>query len=716
MRSDMENKHAALHCPKRGFVRRERKLPPSVIVHCCAGWGKSVFLAQLERDLSEKAAAFSLEGARGAEDVTALLRTAAERLTGKEFDDSFDVSDFIRLAEERQWVILADDLDRARASVGIIRRLIMSASENGFRFVGACRRVPGGLLNAFPDGDCAEMTARELAFTDEETLQMLGLYGAGKIPVTMETAAALARYTGGFPAAQLFMLDRTENSDTIALAADARLKRYIESNILGELDAGLSSYLKRAALLEEYGVDLGESLSHSAADGCAIDPSELFSDGIIAKSGEKYALTPVMRQTLSGMLTAGERRKLFVETVKGFIESNGISEAIAMLDKCKDASAVESVLLNCGAKLLENCEFELIGYCADILDRLGKPARAETLGILAQYYYYKGDFSRMEGCYNRADSMFGKDNIYSACRKLYNGLLRYEKNRALYSRNVIDAEKFLRENNAPLPFLYGVERERLDRILRGGAKSDGSLCVRRFGRFSVTSSVNGYELQWRTKKAYELMAYMLENGGKPVSRDKLINVLWPYEVPNNAVAMLHNIIYSIRKELSAAGTDNFIQYAHKYYSLDMSQIKDEDKDIFHICDAYTGGSMSEVIERRDTLRGYWGEYLEGIDRDWANNLREHYDKCFVDVSLTLAEYYHEQGDYTSELSVLNNAAALDPYSEKIVRDILFCYVAQGRPNKAKEKYESFSEFIGNELGITPGKWLRGEFLSCFSEE
>jgi len=713
----MENKRAALHCPKRGFVRRERELPPSVIVHCCAGWGKSVYLAQLERDFSEKAAAFSLEGARGAEDVTALLRAAAKRLTGEELAVGFDVSDFIRLAEERQWVILADDLDRApdSASIGIIRRLIMSASENGFRFVGACRRVPGILLNAFPDGDCAEMTARELAFTNEETLQMLALYGAGKIPVTMETAAALAKYTGGFPAAQLFMLDRAESTDTISLAADARLKRYIESNILGELDAGVSSYLKRAALLEEYGVDFGESLSAPPPDGYSIDPGELFSDGIIARSGEKYALTPIMRQTLSGMLTAREHKNLFGEAMKDFIEGGRVVKAIAMLDKCKDASAVESVLLNCGAKLLENCEFEFIGYCAEIFDRLGKPARAETLGILAQYYYYKGDFSKMEDCYNRADSMFGKDNIYSACRKLYNGLLRYEKNRALYSQNVIDAEKFLRENNAPLPFLYGVERERLDIILRG-AKPCGCLCIRRFGRFSVTSSINGYELQWRTKKALELMAYMLENGRKPISREKLLNVLWPYEVPNNAVAMLHNIIYNIRKELLAAGTDNFIRYAHKYYSLDMSQVKDEDKDIFHICDAYTGGSVSEVIECRDTLRGYWGEYLEGIDHDWANNLREHYDKCFVDISLTLAEYYHEQEDYSSELSILNNAAALDPYSEKIVRDILFCYIAQGRPNKAKERYESFSKFIGNELGITPGKWLRNEFLSCFSEE
>lgn len=718
MHSGLKSRRAVLHCPKRGFVRRKRKLPPSVIVHCCAGWGKSVFLAQLERDFWGKAAAFSLEGVRSAEDLTALLRSAAGGLTGEKIADNFGVSELIRLAEEQHWIILADDIDRTcdSAVLGIIRKLIMSTSENGLHFAGACRRVPGILLDLFPNGDCAEMTARELAFSSDETLQMLELYGREKGPVNIETADTLAKYTDGFPAAQLFMLDSAENADTIALAVDSRLKRYIESNILGELDAGVSSCLKHAALLEKYGIDFGELLSDLFTDGSTIDPGELLSDGIIVKSGGKYALIPVMQQAFSDMLTASERKELLGEAVRSFVKNNKIVEAIAMLDRCGDVSSIEGILLDCGTRLLENREFELIGYFADIFDHLGEPVNAETLDILAQYYYYKGDYVRMESCYNRADSMFGRENIYSVYRKLYNGLIRYEKNHSLYSENVISAEKFLRENKAPLPFLYSADRELFDRILHSGANPGGNLLIRKFGKFSITSVVNGYELQWRTRKACELMAYMLENNGKPVSRDKLLNVLWPFDIPNNAVAMLHNIIYNIRRELTAAGTENFIRYSNKCYSLDMSQVKDEDKDIFHICSAFTGGSVSEVIEYRNTLREYWGKYLEGIDSDWANNLREHYDKCFVDISLTLAEYYHEQGDYSSELSVLNNAAALDPYSEKIVRDILFCYIAQGRPNKAKEKYESFSDFIGNELGITPGKWLRSEFLSCFSEE
>ena len=214
------------------------------------------------------------------------------------------------------------------------------------------------------------------------------------------------------------------------------------------------------------------------------------------------------------------------------------------------------------------------------------------------------------------------------------------------------------------------------------------------------------------------MAYMLENGGRPVSRETLLNILWSVEIPNNAVAMFHNIIYNMRREFAAAGVEDLIRYSGKCYSLDMPQIEDEDSEIFEICETFTSGDLSigELIKKRGIMRGYWGKYLENIDSSRANNLREYYDKCFVDISLVLAEHYHDTGDFASELEILGNAAELDPYSEKIVRDILYCYAAQGRPNKAKEKYDSFCEFIGNELGITPGKWLRSEFLLCFNEE
>ena len=715
---------SVFHAPKRGYVRRKRELPPSVILHACAGWGKSVFLAQLENELSDKAAAFSLEFCEGKEELEQMLRDSAERLLGSALSERFGVEEFITLCKEHKWTVLADNIDRSdKTASRIVRRLALEASEDGYRFVGACREIPGELLSAAVDGDCLEITTAELAFTEGETSDMLKLFGKKSDP---SAARSLLEYSGGYPVAQAFVLSCVRNSgqyeDWSACAELSQLSRYISANILEDLDKELCSYLKCTAFLGKCGMDTARAVLPLLLQFAKHTPREmlamLIGNGILVNNKElsEYPeYSPAVRQALSGMLSESERSGLLSRAVSFSIENNMLAEAVSMLDGCGNSSAVENILIKRGRALLENREFELIGYCADIFDRCGAPSQAETYGILAQYYYYKGEYPRMERCYNAADSMFGKDNIYGACRKLYNGLLRYKNDPETYAENIREASSFLRENNEGFPFLHSADRELFDSVMKVGVvKQSKPLVVRRFGEFSISIAESGREIQWRTRKACEFMAYMLENNGKPVGRDKLLEVLWPFDMPNNAVAMLHNIIYNLRRELSAAGTENFIRYRDKCYSLDMSMAQDEDEDIFELCGAYESGSVSRVIEMGKNTLEYWGKYLRNVDCDWADNLREHYDKCFVEISSLLAEHYHQNGDYSSEFDILNVALSLDPYSEKIVRDIIYCYIAQGRPNKAKEKYEAFCEFIGNELGISPGKWLRDEYLSSFS--
>ena len=73
------------------------------------------------------------------------------------------------------------------------------------------------------------------------------------------------------------------------------------------------------------------------------------------------------------------------------------------------------------------------------------------------------------------------------------------------------------------------------------------------------------------------------------------------------------------------------------------------------------------------------------------------------------------GQNSTDLQGTQNAAAVDPYSEQIIREILCCYAAMGYPNKAKARYDEYCALIGEELGIEPSKWLKREFLACFSE-
>ena len=240
------------------------------------------------------------------------------------------------------------------------------------------------------------------------------------------------------------------------------------------------------------------------------------------------------------------------------------------------------------------------------------------------------------------------------------------------------------------------------------------MTVSRFGVFTV--KVDGNEIQCGSKKGTELFAYMIENGGKPIPRDEMLDVLWPTNIPNNAVAMLHNIIYGFRKELSAYELENIIMYKNKCYLLDMSMIREEDRPVLEVCAAVESGDRNGLIKHESVISEYWGKFLGSIDSRWADEKKEYYDRCFIEASLSLAEYYRENGNREKELGLLKKALSLDPYSERIMHDILLCYSVLGKPDKAKKTYEEYSELIDEEFGIRPSKWLKNEFLSCFSSD
>ena len=209
---------------------------------------------------------------------------------------------------------------------------------------------------------------------------------------------------------------------------------------------------------------------------------------------------------------------------------------------------------------------------------------------------------------------------------------------------------------------------------------------------------------------------MMERGGKPIERDRLLSVLWREAMPDSAVAMLHNIIYSLRHELTAPEFHDFITYKDKCYALDATLVCDGDEAIFAACREVNARNAEGLLNHVELFGSYWGKYLAGMDCEWAREVSEHYDRAFTDGCLMLAAHFHAAGAYGKELVYLKNATALDPYSEQITRELIYCYAAQGYPNHAKACYDEYCALIDEELGIEPSKWLKREYLACFSDK
>ena len=695
------------------FVRRERHAMNAGfgVIACCAGYGKTSFLNQLSE--APGSVFISLAGYDDSpERIASVLEESLPEISGcgTEYET---VCRFIKEISAREnGLVLVDNADAVTdKTASALMALLCEAAETGkFRLLIAGRDIPGFALEYLMNGKASLYGINEMRFTRAETMEYLKLCG---IEYSNKYISALCNYTDGWCAGTAEIVKAAGSEEDIPLCAERTLLgRYIRCNILSGLSSDLEEYLKMSAFIVSPDTEFSASVFR-ITDGRTRE-DRLVNSGILLRDENGSLRFPeVMRTLLSGMLSSEVKRGITERASAYYIKEKRFAEAIKLFDASGNATAAERILKNHGEQFLANYEFELIGYCGDIIEKNRGTKDPEVLGILAQYYYYCGNLPEMEAALNMADSMFGKENRYSVCRMLYNGLTRYEGNRELYAANVKSACEYFEANALPMPYLHQKELDTLTEINSGNDNS-GKLHIYRFGTLRL--SVGEDEIQCKSRKSTELIAYMLEREGKPVPREDMLNMLWSGDIPANAVAMLHNIIYGLRRELSAYGLENVIIYKNKCYMLDMSMIAEDDRDILDVCDAVENGDRKKLAAHESVLESYWGRYLGISDSRGSQEQKEYYDRCFVNASVMAAEMHRENGERERELVFLKNASDKDPFSEQIVCGYMMCCFALGKPDKAKKKYDEYAKLVDEELGISPSRWLKNEFLSGFSND
>ena len=143
-------------------------------------------------------------------------------------------------------------------------------------------------------------------------------------------------------------------------------------------------------------------------------------------------------------------------------------------------------------------------------------------------------------------------------------------------------------------------------------------------------------VKWNRKKCTELFAYLVENIGMPVHKEKLCDLLWPDLEPKNALVNLQTTVYSIRKILR--DYDNYeisINYTGSSYIL---SIKDGVIDVIEF-----EGTLERALDLQDTillrtvLRMYKGDYLEEDGWIWAEPKKEMLRKKYIIAVRTLKQ-------------------------------------------------------------------------------
>lgn len=258
----------------------------------------------------------------------------------------------------------------------------------------------------------------------------------------------------------------------------------------------------------------------------------------------------------------------------------------------------------------------------------------------------------------------------------------------------------IRRNTADARYLISHKEDSPNR----SRKEAGKLRIQCLDGFNVFLPGEGdKELKWRTKKARELFAYLFHLQGHSVSREVLIELLWPESGMKSAIALFHTTLYSIRQSFVLEGLDELISYENKKYSLNMQLV---DSDLAEL-NAYIKDLAACENNPEQMINLYPGSYMGNSGYLWSYGMAKELENQYLTVLRSGAAKRTAQARYEAAVPFFQRILEADPYNEDMVRQLIVCLYKSGKQAEAKQQYDRIQKLYQEDLEL--------DFTSSFQE-
>jgi len=200
------------------------------------------------------------------------------------------------------------------------------------------------------------------------------------------------------------------------------------------------------------------------------------------------------------------------------------------------------------------------------------------------------------------------------------------------------------------------------------------------------------------KKARALLAFLAAQLGEPVSRERLADLLWPYQGSEQARHSLRNCLLELRKALGR-GTDT-----HLVADFANCRIQDTIVDLEDFARLSRSQHRGELQTAAELYRG---ELLADFDinsepfQEWLAAERDRTLMAVCDVLHRLSALQDAAGEHEAAIQSGRRLVTLDPLSEFGQRALMRSYARAGRRGEALRQYKSCAEMLKRELGVAP---------------
>jgi len=218
--------------------------------------------------------------------------------------------------------------------------------------------------------------------------------------------------------------------------------------------------------------------------------------------------------------------------------------------------------------------------------------------------------------------------------------------------------------------------------------------------------------EWQSRKARDLLKILVCRRGRPITRDGLIETLWPEQDPRKTSNRLSVALSTVRAVLDPKRqfeAQQFIRSDRYAVRLERDNLSIDVEEFLE--DAQTGLTLRRA-GRHDVARrlleraeaAYAGDFLEeDLYEDWAVLLREEARAAYVAVTSALAQLARRDGDPEEAIRLRMRVLALDPYDEATHLAIVASLGALGHHGNARRVYRRYVARM-REIGARPAPY------------
>ncbi len=227
--------------------------------------------------------------------------------------------------------------------------------------------------------------------------------------------------------------------------------------------------------------------------------------------------------------------------------------------------------------------------------------------------------------------------------------------------------------------------------------SSGEIHVRCFGGFKVDIGMK--DVKFRTEKAEELLAFLIDRKETFVSRIEIIDNLWENFDGDRALIHFNTTLHYVKKALLPHGVRISILHERGCYRLDAAGLSCDYLKFLEFAEKNKTAGQENILKYEEAAGLYTGEYLYGLEYDWALAGRLLLEEEFIRLLLEMSRYYTETGDNQKAVKWLKSGLQKQPLHRELNYRLIEALLLTNERMLAVKYYEIYRNGLKKKLKI-----------------